>query len=132
MSLETFAQRHRARPGPALFSLYARWAAWYLLIVAGLWWVGIEAIYEHPTPFYALVSPVFSSIAPFLLLAGLFSHASRIVAGLAPYLRVVSIIGGAILVVLGLWLVFGHTFLTNWFFALFHYLDVEDALIRFL
>lgn len=69
---------------------------------------------------------------PFLTLAILFSHASRIVDGLAPYLRIVSIVGGAVLIVLGLWLVFGHTYLTNWFFDLFRYLDVEDVLIRFL
>jgi hypothetical protein len=34
---------------------------WYLLAVSLLWLAGVEAIYGHPTPFYAVLRPVFSS-----------------------------------------------------------------------
>jgi len=37
---------------------YATWLLLCFLAVAGLWRVGIEAIYKHVTPFYALLNPV--------------------------------------------------------------------------
>jgi len=42
--------------------VYVRTLLWYLLGVAILWLVGFEGIYGHPTPFYALYAPVFSSV----------------------------------------------------------------------
>jgi len=69
---------------------------------------------------------------PFLLLAVFFTHTTRIIERLAPVVRFVSVVGGVILVVLGIWLIFGHTWLTNWFFALLSHLDFEAALIPYL
>ena len=42
---------------PDLVWLYARTMAGYLLIMAILWYLGLEGIYGHPTPFYALFAP---------------------------------------------------------------------------
>ncbi|MCC6145083.1 MAG: glycosyltransferase family 39 protein, partial [Candidatus Hydrogenedentes bacterium] len=46
-----------------LVGLYTRTLVAYLLAVILLWAVGIEAIYGHPTPFYALHFPAFKSLA---------------------------------------------------------------------
>ncbi|MDK1022287.1 MAG: glycosyltransferase family 39 protein [Candidatus Hydrogenedentes bacterium] len=44
--------------------------AWYLLGVLLFWMLGIEGIYQHPFPFYAFISPVFTSLsAPALSIA---------------------------------------------------------------
>lgn len=40
-----------------LVRAYARWFILYLLGMLLMWAVGIEAIYGHPTPFYALFAP---------------------------------------------------------------------------
>lgn len=45
--------------------LYARALAVYLGCVALLWFLGVEAIYEHITPFYALWKPVFPCLTLF-------------------------------------------------------------------
>ena len=47
--------------GRRLIGIYVRTTALYLLAMALLWVVGIEGIYGHPTPFYALFSPTFDS-----------------------------------------------------------------------
>jgi hypothetical protein len=44
-----------------LTGLYVRCALWYLLAAAVLWLVGIEGIYGHPTPFYAVLFPAFET-----------------------------------------------------------------------
>jgi cytochrome c-type biogenesis protein len=69
---------------------------------------------------------------PFLILAMLFSHASRIVERLRPLLRGVSLVGGVVLVIMGIWMIFGHTFVTNWFFNLFLHFDLEAILMPYL
>lgn len=87
----------RDAPGSSLTGVYTRAAAWYLLGVSLFWMLGIEGIYEHPFPFYALISLVFTSlsapalaIALVLLVCGLAaklltkpSHAFYIAAGIA-------------------------------------------------
>ena len=50
-----------------LTGCYVRATVWYLLAVTVLWLVGIESIYGSPTPFYALVRPVFPPFSPFSL-----------------------------------------------------------------
>ncbi|MCP4642325.1 MAG: hypothetical protein GY851_17905 [bacterium] len=60
MSVQCFVERNSHHLGWRLTSLYARYMAWYVLAVAVLWFVGIEGIYGHPTPFYAYILPVFS------------------------------------------------------------------------
>lgn len=82
----------------------------------------------------ALLLTVFSLgfAVPFLLLALLISQSTRIVEIALPALRIVSILGGIILILLGLNLVLGDTMLTQWFFRLFDGLDFEDVLLRYL
>jgi len=41
----------------ALALVYARTFAGFLLLMGGLWAIGLEGIYGHPTPFYALFAP---------------------------------------------------------------------------
>lgn len=69
---------------------------------------------------------------PFMLLAFAVERAGEYVMRIAPYLRVISVIGGIALLVLGTRLMFGDTMLTNWFFSLFEYLDIEDLLLPYL
>lgn len=69
---------------------------------------------------------------PFLLLALLMSQATRLVGKVVPYLRAMSMVGGAVLVIIGVSLVFGDTLLTEWFFRLFDHLDFGEALMRYL
>jgi len=55
-------------PGNAVLALIGRYAGVTLVYVAFVWllWrIGIEGIYQHPTPFYAFIYPIFT---PFLLL----------------------------------------------------------------
>lgn len=53
-----------------LIEAYLKFAFWYLLLVVVLNGVGVEAIYLHPTPFYALWMPVSHFfLAPAALLA---------------------------------------------------------------
>lgn len=57
-------------PGARPTARYVRWLAFYLAVVILLWLVGLEGIYGHPTPFYALPQPAFQSIlVPGTLLA---------------------------------------------------------------
>jgi len=69
---------------------------------------------------------------PFLLLALLVSQATRIVERIAPVLRMVSVVGGIVLVVLGLHMLIGDSWLTNWFFALLEPLNLESVLVPYL
>ncbi len=65
-----------APSGGDVTSLFTRTMAGYLLLMGGLWLVGLESIYGHPTPFYALFSPALTSFAdlrwqiPTLIVAG--------------------------------------------------------------
>lgn len=43
----------------ALLGSYTRVALAYLMLVYAMWVVGIEGLYQHPSPFYALVRPAF-------------------------------------------------------------------------
>lgn len=58
--------------GRQLVGAYCRTLIWYLLGMAALWLIGIEAIYGHPTPFYALYHPVFTTPSQLLVLVALF------------------------------------------------------------
>lgn len=69
---------------------------------------------------------------PFLLLALLISQATTIVTRITPVLRIVSIVGGVVLVVLGLHMLFGDSLLTNWFFALMELFNAESLLLPYL
>lgn len=60
-SVETYAREEGEVLGWRLPGLYARTLIWFFLGMALLWVVGVESIYDHPTPFYALFSPAFSS-----------------------------------------------------------------------
>jgi hypothetical protein len=73
---------------PLTAGRYFRVTLWYILGMIGLWVVGIESIYENPTPFYALYQPAFTSILvpasalcamslSYLLLARLFPEFFR-------------------------------------------------------
>lgn len=70
MSIEGFAEREQERLGARLTGIYGRWTLGYLLGMLVLWVVGIEALYGHPTPFYALLSPAFESVWVFLITIG--------------------------------------------------------------
>lgn len=50
------------RLAATLTGAYVRTAVWYLLGVLLLWRLGFEGIWQHPTPFYALVMPAFRSL----------------------------------------------------------------------
>ncbi|MCF6284784.1 MAG: glycosyltransferase family 39 protein [Candidatus Hydrogenedentes bacterium] len=52
-----------ALPGAGLTSLYTRTMLGYLLIMGVLWLFGLEGIYGHPTPFYALYYPALTSFS---------------------------------------------------------------------
>ena len=74
-----------------LTSLYIRTMLAYLLAMGGLWLLGLEGIYGHPTPFYALYYPAVDSLAtlawqlPPIIVAGLGFLAMR--RYVLPYLR---------------------------------------------
>lgn len=66
----------------SLVHLYLNVTAWYLALVAALWVLGVESIYAHPTPFYALPIPSYSILAApaaagVLWLIGIYVWASR-------------------------------------------------------
>lgn len=63
MNLEGFARRERGRLGRRLTGIYTRTMLWYILGMVFLWWVGVESIYGHPTPFYAAFMPAFNMLA---------------------------------------------------------------------
>jgi cytochrome c-type biogenesis protein len=69
---------------------------------------------------------------PFMLLALVIERAGEYVTRAAPYLRAVSIVGGVVLLILGTHLMFGDTVVSEWFFRLFEYVNIEDALIPYL
>jgi len=52
------------RLGCRLTGIYVRTTLWYLFAVALLWIIGIESIYKSPTPFYALLRPLPSTLQP--------------------------------------------------------------------
>lgn len=69
---------------------------------------------------------------PFLLFAVLISQATRMVERLLPFLKVLSFLGGVMLIVIGLSLVLGDSMLTDWFYRLFGYLDFNELLLPYL
>ena len=69
---------------------------------------------------------------PFMLVALLVERAGEYVERATPYLRIVSIIGGIALIMIGIQLMFGDTVLTSWFFKLFEPLDIESLLVPYL
>lgn len=66
-----FISSDRPHYGKALVRRYALWMAWYLFGVWALWTLGFEAIYRHPTPFYAFFYPAVRQTSTFFLLAAL-------------------------------------------------------------
>ena len=70
------------RSGPQLALAYGRVFVLYLAGMWILWQLAIEAIYQHPTPFYALYFPIFTSLTQPLALI-LLSVVTGIVLGLA-------------------------------------------------
>jgi hypothetical protein len=62
--------------GAPLARLYAGVLGGYLLLMVVLWVVGLEGIYGHPTPFYALYAPATGSVLG-VVLAFLFLVAGR-------------------------------------------------------
>lgn len=73
-SLTETAHRETARrSGASRLLFYSAWFVfWYWLLTVVMWQVGIEAIYQHPTPFYALPIPAFSSALTPLTMVLLF------------------------------------------------------------
>ena len=69
---------------------------------------------------------------PLLLLALMISQATRLVEKATPYLRGVSVVGGLILLVLGTHILFGNTLVSDWFFKLLGYFNIEEALMPYL
>lgn len=70
--------------------------------------------------------------APFILTAVLINQTAHLITRVTPYLRIISVFGGVVLIILGLSLLLGHTVLTNWFFSLFEYLDFKEMLLPYL
>jgi hypothetical protein len=71
MSVKEFVCREPERLGRRLAGIYSRTLAWYVLGVAVLWVVGVEASYGCPTPFYALLEPAFDSLLVPIVAVGL-------------------------------------------------------------
>jgi len=69
---------------------------------------------------------------PFLLVAAGLGTATKVIDRAGPVLRFVSLLGGAVLVLLGLSLILGDTALTEWFFRLFDSPALEEALLPYL
>jgi cytochrome c-type biogenesis protein len=82
----------------------------------------------------ALLLFVFSAgfATPLLLLALMISQATRLVQKATPYLHAISMIGGGILVILGIHILLGDTFISSWFFKLLGYVNIEEALMPYL
>ena len=68
---------------------------------------------------------------PLIALAILISQATHIVEKFTPYLRIISIIGGIVLILLGVSLLFGDTKITNWFFDFFNKIDFESIIMPY-
>lgn len=62
MRVELYAEKAGSQTGWRLTGVYIRVLLWYLLGVCLLWLAGIEAIFGHPTPFYALYYPAFDTL----------------------------------------------------------------------
>lgn len=69
---------------------------------------------------------------PLLTLALLIGQSTRLVEKTLPYVHVISFIGGVALVIVGLTLILGNSALTNWFFHIFEYIDLGEALMPYL
>ena len=64
-------EKHQTRIVSYLTGTYANVWGGYLVGMAILWALGIEAIYDSPTPFYAVIKPVFTNLsAPLTVVAG--------------------------------------------------------------
>ncbi|HIJ66466.1 MAG TPA: hypothetical protein HPP77_11010 [Candidatus Hydrogenedentes bacterium] len=62
MGSPSVVEQKGARLGRRLVGLYFRCFALFMMAMIALWIVGVEGIYRHPTPFYALFAPVFDSL----------------------------------------------------------------------
>lgn len=70
---------------------------------------------------------------PFLLLAISVGHAAQYIQKISKYLNVISFIGGAFLVVLGVLLFMDRfAFFIGWFYQVFEFLQYEEALLDYL
>ncbi len=72
MSLEAFAEQNGPAAGRRLTGLYSRTFLAYLLGMILMWVVGLEALFYHPTPFYALYDPVFPTLLTPAFMVALF------------------------------------------------------------
>ncbi len=63
MNVAEFARREQDRLGRRLTGIYTRTMLWYILGMVLLWWLGVESIYAHVTPFYAMFMPAFNLLA---------------------------------------------------------------------
>jgi cytochrome c-type biogenesis protein len=69
---------------------------------------------------------------PLLMLAVLVSQSTKLIEKTLPYLRIISLVGGVALLILGTTLLIGNTFVTNWFYYLFNHLDLGEVLMPYL
>jgi cytochrome c-type biogenesis protein len=69
---------------------------------------------------------------PLLGMALLVSQSTKFIQKVLPYLQIISRIGGAALFILGITLLIGNTFVTNWFFYFFENLDLGAVLMPYL
>jgi cytochrome c-type biogenesis protein len=69
---------------------------------------------------------------PLVLLALMFGHTAHFIEKISPYLRIVSVLGGFVLVMLGITFLFGNTGVTNWFFEMFENVDLNKMLMPYL
>ncbi len=72
LTLEAFAEHNGPAAGRRLTGLYSRTFIVYLLGMVLMWVVGLEALFYHPTPFYALYDPVFPTLLTPAFLVALF------------------------------------------------------------
>ncbi len=140
----SFLTRERRVRLPASLSVGSRSASFTLGAAFGVGWtpcsgpvLGSVLSYAGLTgdvAMGALLLVIFSLgfSVPFLALAAGFSQAARIVTALEPLLRAVSVVGGGVLVIMGLWLMFGHSVLTEWFFRLFDTVDTTSIVLPYL
>ncbi len=61
MSIETFAEQEKPRLGARLTGMYCRFFAAYLIAMILMWIVGVESLFYHATPFYALYDPIIAT-----------------------------------------------------------------------
>jgi len=57
-----FALQEHSRLGSRVTGIYVRALLWSLLAILLCYLIGFEAIFEHPTPFYALYRPAFDGL----------------------------------------------------------------------